>query len=488
MSRSTRVFILCVAAAALAALVGKLLRAPSSAEAAPPQIPAEVRAACADDVQNLCSDVPPGGGRIIACLQQHQDQVSDRCKQAIATALQRSRGGTGSVAGPAPGPVKQPETGPTVSAPSAPTGQQENHPSTTTASGPAERYFLMKQVKIIDQALGQGRPAYDLMIPTTWQFKGWVNIGAAEGGCFADWFAVVGDAKSADNSVELQILPQFTWQYIDDPADQRQMQMQNQRDAQAGMKPCPVQAPVPAAEFLRKDFIAKYGKGRTVVSIDPFPELDQIVRYQFGLPPTAAGGSANGVRTDAARAHLVYNNDQGQPFEEWVTAAVVVRPFPAGGGTAYDWHAVYVMALRAPRGKLESNDRLFKLIVSTIHPEPEWEKWSNGVIASLYRKKQEELAKQSAIIAQFRLHVAQTIDGVVANREAGANHAVYGEGQIIRGVQTFRDPSTGARYELSNLYDHAWLNGSNQYVMSDDPTFNPNGNLRGNWTELQVVR
>jgi hypothetical protein len=79
----------------------------------------------------------------------------------------------------------------------------------------------MKQVQLIDQGLGQGRPAYDLMIPKDWQFKGWVNVGVAEGGCFADWFSVVGDAKSADNSIELQILPKYTWQYIDDPAGQR---------------------------------------------------------------------------------------------------------------------------------------------------------------------------------------------------------------------------------------------------------------------------
>ena len=42
--------------------------------------------------------------------------------------------------------------------------------------------------------------------------------------------------------------------------------------------------------------------------------------------------------------------------------------------------------------------------------------------------------------------------------------------------------------ELSNLYDHAWLNGSNEYVMSDDPNFNPNGNLSGSWNQLQAVR
>jgi len=77
---------------------------------------------------------------------------------------------------------------------------------------------------------------------------------------------------------------------------------------------------------------------------------------------------------------------------------------------------------------------------------------------------------------------------VVANQMAGANKSVAGESQILRSVQTFRDPSTGALYELSNLFDNAWLNTSNQYVMSDDPTFNPTGKLNGNWTQLQRVR
>jgi len=47
---------------------------------------------------------------------------------------------------------------------------------------------------------------------------------------------------------------------------------------------------------------------------------------------------------------------------------------------------------------------------------------------------------------------------------------------------------TDATFELSNQYDHAWLNGNNEYVMNDDPNFNPNGQLNGNWTSLQPVR
>ena len=43
---------------------------------------AAIRAACAEDAQKLCAGVQPGGGRIIACLKEHKDSLSDRCKQA----------------------------------------------------------------------------------------------------------------------------------------------------------------------------------------------------------------------------------------------------------------------------------------------------------------------------------------------------------------------------------------------------------------------
>jgi hypothetical protein len=501
MSKYRKLLILSV----IAVLVDVPLRPQTSAaQTDSPQL-AQARVACASDVQKLCAGVPSGGGRIVACLKQHKDQVSDGCKQAILSTMGQSSGAAGSAsrvppaaaspspsaANPAPALVEHHDSPSAPSAPSTPVSPPASH-SSKSASGPGDRYFLMKQVKIIDQGLGQGKPAYDLMIPTTWDFKGWVNVGVAEGGCFGDWFSVVGDAKSPDNSVELQILPQFTWQYVDDPAGQRQMQTQNQNDVKFGMKACPVRAPVRAEEFLRHDLVpkcTKVCKNTTVVSSEPYPELEETVRHQLGLPPAAAAGNASNTRIDAARLRVAFDDDKGQPAEGWMAAAIVVHTMPGGGrGAAYDWHAVNILFFHAPKGQLDANDKLFKMIASTIHPEPEWQKWSNGIIASLYQKKQEELAKQAAIIAAFRQHVADVINGVTANQMAGANQAFLGQDQLIRGVQTFRDPSTGGTYELSNQYDHAWLNGANQYVMSDDTNFNPNGNLDGNWTQLKAVR
>jgi hypothetical protein len=63
-------------------------------------------------------------------------------------------------------------------------------------------------------------------------------------------------------------------------------------------------------------------------------------------------------------------------------------------------------------------------------------------------------------------HVIETIQGVTANQQRGSMVAAYGADQAVRGVQTFRDPSTGRTVELSNLYDHAWANGNDKYSVS----------------------
>jgi hypothetical protein len=356
------------------------------------------------------------------------------------------------------------------------------------APGASDRYFRMKQVKINDQGMNQ-MPAVDLMIPTTWQFKGDVRWGGGVGGCFADLPAVFMHAQSEDGSIVFESIPNFTWQFTDDPGAQRALVQENQGGVKVGLKPCPVLRPMRAEDFLRQAVIPKTRSGKRVVSVDPLPEFNQMVRRQLGLGPDGAGaGGQSAVRTDAARARLEYDVD-GKTIEEWLTTVVVVRTFPSGrGANNYDCHALLMLSLRAPKGQLDGNDKLFKLIAGTIRHEPQWDAKVNAMIAKLYQAKQQEEAKRSAIVAAFQQHVADTINEVTANQMRGANAAAFGQDQLIRGVQTFRNPATGGTFELSNQYDHAWLNGSNEYVMSEDPNFNPNGQLNGNWTSLQTVR
>jgi Cysteine rich repeat len=95
MTKSLLPLIFCTLIAAQAALADDVLPSPPSstppaAQAPSQQAVAEARAACATDIQNFCAGVQSGGGRILACLKQHKDQVSDGCKQAVIKATKGS--------------------------------------------------------------------------------------------------------------------------------------------------------------------------------------------------------------------------------------------------------------------------------------------------------------------------------------------------------------------------------------------------------------
>jgi hypothetical protein len=166
---------------------------------------------------------------------------------------------------------------------------------------------------------------------------------------------------------------------------------------------------------------------------------------------------------------------------------VVVNIYSAGHGSFYDSHATALVSFAAPKGKLDTNDKLFQVIVSSMQPEPQWVTYSNGVLAKLYQAQAQKVANMDQIWAQFYQHAADTINGETANAMRGADASAFRADQNIRGVQTFRDPSTGKTQELSNLYDHAWQNGSDTYIMSNDASFNPNEHVSGNWSQLQAV-
>jgi len=64
-----------------------LLFAATRAFAAP-----DVKAACMADYLALCGSVPPGGGRVVACMKEHRAQVSVRCKLAVLQRIAEKRG------------------------------------------------------------------------------------------------------------------------------------------------------------------------------------------------------------------------------------------------------------------------------------------------------------------------------------------------------------------------------------------------------------
>ena len=68
--------------------------APAPPHAAPPPLtPREelglLRRACGPDVRAYCPGVPPGGGRILSCLEANGPNLSQQCRSALIAARQR---------------------------------------------------------------------------------------------------------------------------------------------------------------------------------------------------------------------------------------------------------------------------------------------------------------------------------------------------------------------------------------------------------------
>jgi Cysteine rich repeat len=453
---------------------------------------AALRAGCAADAQKLCAGVQPGGGRIVACLKEHKDALSDQCKQAAAQAAGSSSNSAPAApatpAAPAiPTTPSPPPTAPAKSPPASAAPSAAGRGAAAAARTASGSYLRMKKGQVVDPGVAgvqAAQPAIDLLIPSDWDLKGNVLFGGGKGGCFADLFAVSWEATNPDGSIAFQGGPNYSWQYTDDPVELRKLNDPQRRALGAGGKPCPVMKPMRAENYFRQNVVPNLTSGTTVISVEPFPELNQIARQQMGLPPTDGNG---GARTEAIRVRVESQKD-GKPVEGWVALAVVTRVFPVGRGAFYDCHAIDLMVLRTPKGKLDANDKLFKVMLSSVRLEPKWQAYSNATIAKFYKAEAQKEAMQDQMWAALQNKITQTILGVTANQQRGADAAAFGADQNIRGVQTFRDPTTGGTMELSNQYDHAWLNGSNEYIMSDDPNFNPNANLSGSWNQLQVVR
>jgi hypothetical protein len=86
---------------------------------------------------------------------------------------------------------------------------------------------------------------------------------------------------------------------------------------------------------------------------------------------------------------------------------------------------------------------------------------------------------------QWQARVNQVMGNVAAAETKGAMEAWS---QYMRGVETYRNPTTGETMELDNKYGNAWAGPNGQYILSDQAGFDPGTLNIGNWTRMEQVR
>jgi hypothetical protein len=210
-----------------------------------------------------------------------------------------------------------------------------------------------------------------------------------------------------------------------------------------------------------------------------------------------SGGQPSPIKTEFDVALAAIDTPRaGGTDEEWVLASLVrtVAYLPVLSGMGgfgnqmsgnYTTAAVSQCAARAPKGQLERHEKLFEAIYRSYRLNPVWESAVAQHFLTMDRINLKGVQDRQRIMRQSQQEIGAMIEQGYFKRQAIMDRSAERQIQALRGVETYIDPITQTRFDLTSGYQGAWTNGLGDYVLSDSTGFNPARELKGNWTALQ---
>jgi hypothetical protein len=364
--------------------------------------------------------------------------------------------------------------------------------SATHAAEPAgtDNYLLMRRVSIIDPAM-IGRPveAASILLPKDWSVESGV-VWTGDIGCPRNGIKLSLKAQSPDGKLGFEVFPEYVWNWVDDP----QARAYTNPLAALGIKGCDTLPPYDAAGYLQNLFLPHWRAGSTLVGIGRVPELIQAMQVES---MAMSGGNPSPIRTDFDVALAAIETPHaGGTDEEWVLASIIrtvaYLPVLSTMGTFgnqvsgnYNMAAVDQFAARAPKGQLEQNEKLFEVIYRSFRVNPVWGSAVARHFQIMDRINLKGVQDRQRIMHESQQEISAMIEQGYNARQAIMDRSAERQIKALRGVETYIDPATQSRVELTSGYQGAWTNGLGDYVLSDSPGFNPARELQGNWTALK---
>ena len=459
-----------------------------------------LRAACADDAQRLCAGVQPGGGRVVACLKEHKDSLSDRCKQAAGLAANPSGSSAPSAAGSPATPaasVPRPGTPPAATATKAAQG---------TATSAAEKFVE----HVITDTEHEGMRAATIHLPEKWRFESkiewhynWVEYP----------LSYSAHAENPDNSEAYFQYPLLRLETTEVAAQLRQYDKSRKlpfgtRLPTGALSGSP-QPPMQALEMFIKNVRPNVTNLKWIGQQD-LPDLAKALNLdpwpnQHGVA-IKIGYDLNGQPVEEAFFGVYYLS---QGANEGVNAGMIKQT---------NWGFQALQSMRAPAGTLDKRMPMFCVIAKSIYVNPEWVRLSKAIndkmLADFNQKlkqgydqlraaqatMEQTMKDQASFQANFDKQEAAWRNSPGVNDDYLRDHVGGGSGgggrsasdhwsDLIRGVDTLNDPSTGGTTQLSNLGQYHYTDGFGNYRTYDNPNDTPeNHNEVGSWQQMTTAQ
>jgi len=192
------------------------------------------------------------------------------------------------------------------------------------------------------------------------------------------------------------------------------------------------------------------------------------------------------VKSAAARVRLEYLLNGRAVHEDFFVLLSSVEILQC-----HFWGAESASSVRAEVGQLDKLEPIHQTVVHSMKIDERW--FSRFVQVSQMlqdtaRQQQKQVMEVSRIVKETNDHVSKTITDTYWARQKSQDQMHLQFSNYIRGVNQYALPDGKSTVTLPSGYNHAWVNGAGEYVLSNSPSYNPSQHFSGTWTEVKAVR
>jgi hypothetical protein len=353
--------------------------------------------------------------------------------------------------------------------------------------------------------------ALSMMVPTDWSFVGGPKNPQPNDCNFTSGRLQV-MALSPDKKTGVIVMPSPVSMYSNNQQILQTVQMDNQRYSR--MQQCKVEQPGPLASKIGQLVHGLGGGSRVVGQMEPIPgmaeKLPGIVQRANQQLASQGNGMSSQVQVEAGRVKIT-NDKAGGADDAYLAVMQVVRTDRMANGlsvTTIDY-PMQVLTF-TPAGQYAGMEKQFEVMLDSVWLNPQYQAaclQASANMQSIKRQMKQRISQiesqmaadnanaarqQAAIRAGVQSYSNQVHANVAANRSAALEHSSQQFAMYMGDQALYHDPTTGGTVQLPSGSTHAWASqtgNSNEYILTDSPSYNPNGQVgSASWTQMSEVR
>lgn len=340
--------------------------------------------------------------------------------------------------------------------------------SSFSKARPAGDELKFRKFSYIDNT-GTGLEAFSFLMPSDWQFEGGITwlLDVPMMPAMAAFRVYDPKGKAAFSAY-----PNHCFYWAEDPMTKGLFPPGSKY---FGME---IKQPVSALDAL-KYIVLPQARGRVeILKAEALPDLAKLL------------GAGNQGYADGAKVRFRYSDGTAM-IEEELYGVVEVIPIPVQTmyGLIYNylWYVDYLFSFQAAPGELERHTKIFQTISFSFQVNPKWyAKYSHMIeyLAQNQIERIKSIGEMSRMLSRMSDQMSRENLEIFEEKGRVYDKGAQNFSDYMLNIDRYYDPHEGREVELPSGYRHAWSNNLGEYILSDDPNFNPNVGSNLHWENM----